>query len=430
MDSTSHFPKDRNVTFRAKALASGIDPTCKFCGAIVKAVEKSFCSHKCYISHRFEGETILTSEDIMQRVQTLINVDEECLSLFERNDVLNKPGFIDTYNKIYNLKYDDLSAEFGFSYEGKNRAQMVKNKTNILLSYLVRLSSYQPDVEDLWGQIVKIELIENKNQTREYYEALYGVEEADTRMQKKSDRVKGENNPAYQHGGLYSPFSKKFINGDVREETIEKAKKGRENGLGYQSRLDYWTSRYGEEEGKRLYYERQCTFSREKLVEKHGQEEGERIWKERQESWQATLNELPEEEKIQINAKKGFWRYTSPKTDEMDFDPDKQTKLYVIRYQPVTDGDEYIKVGVTSKDYLSDRFKLITIKEEILIHEADRFTNFHIERDVKKYIFENNLSILIESEDQQFDGWTECVNIEHLDTIMDVVRDAIANNTK
>jgi hypothetical protein len=47
--------------------------------------------------------------------------------------------------------------------------------------------------------------------------------------------------------------------------------------------------------------ERQSTFSISKCIDRHGEEEGNRIWKERQYRWQNTMNDKPQEEIERIN---------------------------------------------------------------------------------------------------------------------------------
>ena len=114
------------------------------------------------------------------------------------------------------------------------------------------------------------------------------------------DRIKGKNNPAYQHGGRLSPFSKNFkkyadLTDEEKElkikETIKTAQKAIDDNCGRDTRLDYYTSRgLSLEEAKKALSERQSTFSLEKCIDKHGEEEGKRIWQERQDKWKVSLS--------------------------------------------------------------------------------------------------------------------------------------------
>lgn len=247
------------------------------------------------------------------------------------------------------------------------------------------------------------------------------------KCQKISEQMSGSNNPAYQHGGKFSPFSKKFVKGDITEETKEKAKQSREANNGFTTRLSYWTERYGEEEGKILHHERQQTFTLEKCIERYGEEEGKKVWQQRQDKWQNTLSNLPESEIIRINAKKGFWRHTIPANANMDIHDEFNqidTKLYVIEYHPTGHDRSYIKVGVTSNE-LYDRFKAITIKNVLFIHNAKRLENYQYETAIKKFIFENNLNIMLESQSQKFDGWTECVEFNYKQDLMDKIHEIV-----
>lgn len=122
-----------------------------------------------------------------------------------------------------------------------------------------------------------------------------------------SERVQGENNPAFDHGGKFSPFSKKFVNyngftNDEIEtsiqELIDTANQTKSNNNSHTTRLDYYTSRgYTEEQAKELLSERQTTFSLEKCIEKHGKN-GFNVWQQRQFKW---LNNFPKQNYSKIS---------------------------------------------------------------------------------------------------------------------------------
>lgn len=103
------------------------------------------------------------------------------------------------------------------------------------------------------------------------------------------DRAAGSNNPAYQHGGKLSPFSKKYIHADKidREELFKKAAKTRTNNKNDVTSIDYWLKQTdGDiEEAQKLLSNRQATFTLEKCIKKHGLEKGTEIWNARQEKW-------------------------------------------------------------------------------------------------------------------------------------------------
>ena len=101
------------------------------------------------------------------------------------------------------------------------------------------------------------------------------------------DRVKGDKNPAYRHGGKFSPFSKKFIKGDISEKTKKKVRLSKIKNKSHPTKLDYWLKKTNgdEKEAKRLLSQRQVTFSLEICIKKHGEIKGREIWKERQEKW-------------------------------------------------------------------------------------------------------------------------------------------------
>lgn len=119
-----------------------------------------------------------------------------------------------------------------------------------------------------------------------------------------SKKITGENNPAFGHGGKFSPFSKKFVGYDTLQETdienaidslFDKAKKTRRDNNNNTSSLEYYTSRgmtVEEAEAARRY--RQQTFTKEICIQKYGFDEGTKIWLERQEKWMNSLSKAVE----------------------------------------------------------------------------------------------------------------------------------------
>ena len=107
-------------------------------------------------------------------------------------------------------------------------------------------------------------------------------------LQKQSERVKGSKNPAYQHGGRLSPFSKRFLRKDHDpQHTILKAKKIRMQNKSNNTTLEYWMKKTGGDvtAAKKLLISRQKTFFLEKCIQKYGEIEGRRRWEDRQTKW-------------------------------------------------------------------------------------------------------------------------------------------------
>ncbi len=127
-----------------------------------------------------------------------------------------------------------------------------------------------------------------------------------------SDKVTGDKNPAYQHGGRLSPFSTKFKN----YATPEEAEIGRaaafsklsatQRDHGNTSLKFYLNLGMTEDEATQALSERQATFTLEKCIARHG-EEGKEIFADRQLRWQATLDAKPDDEIERINNLK-IWK--------------------------------------------------------------------------------------------------------------------------
>jgi DNA-directed RNA polymerase subunit RPC12/RpoP len=124
-----------------------------------------------------------------------------------------------------------------------------------------------------------------------------------------SDNYRGSKNPAYQHGGKLSPWSKKseyhdhgFVD-ECKNAAIAKSMKNPKHGTNTIRLQTYIDMGMSQEEAKAALYDRQNNFTLEKCIVRHG-EEGRRIYQDRQDRWQATMNNKSIEEKTEINRKK------------------------------------------------------------------------------------------------------------------------------
>ena len=74
----------------------------------------------------------------------------------------------------------------------------------------------------------------------------------------------------------------------------------------YTTSLEYWIERgFSEKEAKEKLKERQAVGRLDKFIERYGEEEGRKRWEERQVKWQKTLQDKTPEEKERINKLKG-----------------------------------------------------------------------------------------------------------------------------
>jgi hypothetical protein len=125
-----------------------------------------------------------------------------------------------------------------------------------------------------------------------------------------SDKVKGDKNPAFNHGGKFSPFSKNFINYDEEKmkATREKATQTKRNNPQKENtKIEYYLLRgFSEEEAKEKLTERQTTFTLRNCIKKYGDIEGLKQWQTRQDKWQANLKSKSDDEIKRINKAKMF----------------------------------------------------------------------------------------------------------------------------
>lgn len=233
----------------------------------------------------------------------------------------------------------------------------------------------------------------------------YGVTKCQEIRNKIRERVKGDKNPGYKHGGKLSPYSKKFIryeNGTANytiEDVLKKQKQSyKENPQNRSNTLEFYLSRgLNVEEAKAALHKRQSTFSKEKCIKKYGEVEGVKIWQSRQDKWQNTLNSKPPEEIADINRRKcssfNFrWRWKNLGAETPGI-------FYIIEMP-----GRGIKVGITTKG-LQGRYGDHIKKCNIILTREDTIGKcFMLEFLIKNALELKPFRYL---GSKKFEGWTE-----------------------
>lgn len=234
-----------------------------------------------------------------------------------------------------------------------------------------------------------------------------------TKSQKSSDRVKGANNPGYQHGGKFSPFSKKFVayeGIDNVDEVISNIREKRDqtatdNPQNQSTRIEYWIARgYSEEDANRMLSERQSTFSKEQCIEKYGHDEGMRIWKDRQYRWIKAYNDKTPEEMEAINRKKaGGIRYRDVVKNGEYIDG----WLYIIEIEP-----GLVKIGITSQGTVARRYTVGAVqgKRSHIVKMKHLLESYKAEVVLKALFSKSTIS---QNEALKEFGWTEVFRIDY-----------------
>jgi len=125
-----------------------------------------------------------------------------------------------------------------------------------------------------------------------------------------SDNFKDGRNPAINHNGCYSPYSRKFIKYQgLSEDEIDKkimdVKTRSENKRVLPNQIEYWLKKgFNENEAIEKISKSQSTFSLNKCIKKYGIKEGTEIFNNRQVKWKNTMNLKSDEEKIRISKAK------------------------------------------------------------------------------------------------------------------------------
>lgn len=133
----------------------------------------------------------------------------------------------------------------------------------------------------------------------------------------KSDNIlgkmRGENNPGYNHGGTLSPWSSKNTRVDPLQlqANLNRAEESRKNTR--PNEVNSWLLKgFSEEQAAAKVKERQTTFSLEICIGKLGLEEGTKRWNERQATW---LKSFPNRTFSMISQEL-FWSILSNITDK------------------------------------------------------------------------------------------------------------------
>ena len=230
--ATSTFPLKITISKRIRAIGNELNCQCMVCGKIHGDPDKEFCSQKCYSSAR--KEQALTDEEYAQ--QNTIRIGEQ---------------------------------KFADKKEGQD--------------YLV-CAICGAKSGDL-GSHVHMHGITPKEYKQKYNLTLL-------KPQRNRDSRKGENNPAFGHGGKYSAWSKNFIHGydETRhrnaKETHSKFMKSPEGKSTNKFSIEYWLNEANGDKdlAKELYLKFQ-TKNLEWFINKYGEEEGTRRHAAKTEKW-------------------------------------------------------------------------------------------------------------------------------------------------
>lgn len=220
--------------------------------------------------------------------------------------------------------------------------------------------------------------------------------------------VSGDKNPAFNHGGKFSPYSKKFIKyenlckEDVAAQisTIQsKAQTTLIQNCNLNTKPDYYIKRGAQyDDAVEMVQNRQRTFTLEKCIDSFGIQDGTEIWKARQDKWQAQLNIKTDEQKNAIN---------KSKTSKVNYKSLWQNTLDCVGYLYIIKFGDHVKFGITTKDRLQKRYKQSTLKHcDILLYKKlDNIQHaFQVEQIIKSQFYEN-----INKADYGEFGWTEVI---------------------
>lgn len=199
---------------------------------------------------------------------------------------------------------------------------------------------------------------------------------------------KGKENPSHSEecrNGRRSPWSMNYKGYDGLNNTEKKQKisqfaknvaDAREANRNNSLTVEYYVNKgFSIDEAKKKLKERQSTFSLEKCISQYGEDEGRKIFAERQEKWQSTLKSKPIEEIERINKAKMLNGKGYSKISQQLFN-----EIMVVI------GNEYINVYYATNNPNLDF-------NEYMVHDNNTQCNFFLDF----YVKDNNKVI-------EFDG--------------------------
>lgn len=321
----------------------------------------------------------LIHKDIKQisRIQD-INIDDNFIKKTKHNTWIKSE-----YLELLDIKPMKTPKEFhqyikSFDFElNSNQTKQLeeiwylrKTKREIFNESLVRLL-IKRNVSNIVKRLRFMNNIRGSG-TLPYLVLQFGITEGIKRF--KNNKFISDN-PGRNHGGVLSPFSKKFLKYkelsesekiEVINQKWNKVKKTRkEHPENENTQLEYYIKRFGDNDlAREKYYERCNTRSLQAFQRRYGEEEGKLKFENCVAQWLKTLEEKPLEEKIRINKLKAS--HCSSKYKPGGELENTYGILYYIKFWD--NSVEFYKIGITRK----------TITQRFWVNEKSGFFNYKI----------------------------------------------------
>jgi len=190
---------------------------CKLCG-------KSITNYN-YEQHFQKQHNMSKDEYFKQFHPTLFKFT---ITVFGRT--IDKKIFINKLKQWKQPRYNNLSFNevkfllFLYTHPAYHIGGSTAHKRIInVFDYWMKIEKYTfKEICSRWDKLINYPHTPADNQ--DYLVLLYGDTEGNKRFKEKQKRIEGKNNPGYNHGGKFSPFSKKFIKYEDTQNSEEKIK--------------------------------------------------------------------------------------------------------------------------------------------------------------------------------------------------------------
>lgn len=277
-------------------------PKCKICGSDLQFIKKGkyliinkCLNNECLTNHcEKKGNPIKWKAFLPDNILEQHNKNYKENNSFDINYLINKKGYTKNEALNYINKQKEQRKLNGQKNKGSDKKQQYINKYGEELG-LKKMYEDNP---------LHIEHWINKGYSKEEAKLQISKIQQNNSSKVKNRFILSKKNmkDKVDNVNLYMKEKSKFCieyylkRGYTEEESkieinkLQKYNNSKIKNHKSNRQLQYWLDKgYSEEESKNIISKLQCTFSKEKCIEKYGEIEGLKVFKERQRKWQETL---------------------------------------------------------------------------------------------------------------------------------------------
>lgn len=256
----------------------------------------------------------------------------------------------------------------------------------------------------------------SKSENFEWFVLLYGEKGANERLLKKSERIKGTKNPAYNHNGMYSKWSNNFVHGYDKEahEIFKKEQSTRMKN----NRRSKWCREYYSSD---VEYSNAQKRNLDYFIEKYGVDEGTARHNLKTQKWQNTLQSkygVEYTKKMHVLSCQNY-----RKSMRENFTKNVDSLIYFLDV-----GNDKYKIGITTKSVEQRYSRLGKLTYNIIYQRKTNLrTALSIECKIKKRYAIHSIQ---KNDSVSGFGWTETFSNCNQDEIIQFIESCFCESDK